>query len=149
MKEIYKVMNNTRGTLMFQVYPIQDADKLNAVASHHRRRTIRSAAKTVVLPHAQSVDLIEATGLTVADLKFNIDLNKLIHDKGHLQVLQIVRSGDVDKVEAADVISEAEVAAEATAEATAKLEVPSSALPPSFAVPAEAAKPLPAKPRKR
>ena len=155
-KEIYRVANTTRGDLIFQVYPVQDATALNAVASHHRRRAIRSAARTVSLQHTRSVDLIDATGLTVADLEFNVDLNNLIKI-GHLQILERVKAGekvvaktapkpevlDVDKVVAADIISEAEVAAE-----VAKAEVPGTPLPPSFAVPVVSEKPA-AKSRRR
>ncbi len=78
MSETYTILNATRGSVSFRVHPLQSADELNAMAGHHRRKAIRSAAINVSIPHGVSVDLVEKTGLTVKELKNSPELHKLI-----------------------------------------------------------------------
>lgn len=88
MKEIYRVMNNSRGTVSFNLYPYQDKEELAALAGHKRRKAIRSAIIPVSIPHATSVDLVASTGLTIKELKNNTELHRMIHGNNVLSLLE-------------------------------------------------------------
>jgi|GEM_PF-6976333 len=89
MTEKYEVMNATRGAVSFRVHPDQSVEDLNAMAGHHRRKAIRSAAVNVTIPHGIAYDLVEKTGLTIKELKNSPELHKLLKG-GSLSLLKSV-----------------------------------------------------------
>lgn len=88
MKEVYRVMNNSRGTVSFNLYLNQNKEDLMALAEHKRRKAIRSSIISVSIPCSTSVDLVERYGLSIEELKNNTELHRMIHGNNKLVLLE-------------------------------------------------------------
>jgi len=88
VKESYVIVNNAGGSVSFSIYPPQDADNLQRMSGHHRRKMIRSSTQHVSIQHGTSIDFVERTGLSVKDLKNNPELYKLINSGKLLRLVE-------------------------------------------------------------
>lgn len=119
MSESYVVQNISPGPISFNVFASYEVPE--GMPKHKRRKLTKGAAQNVVIPSQTSVDLVEVTGLSVAELKGQPELNKILYNK----VTRLRLLGDEpaapSKAEA-EAQAKAEEEAKAEAEAQAKAE---------------------------
>ncbi len=79
-------MNITQGPVRFMIYPI---NTVPLGTPKHKRRKLRSlGAQSVAVPVGRSVDLVEATGLTVEELRSQPELLAILNRGTRLRVLE-------------------------------------------------------------
>lgn len=79
MSESYPVQNISHGPITFMVFGSYEIPE--GTPKHKRRKMTKGASQNVVIPPQQVVDLVEVTGLSVAELKGQPELNKILHNK--------------------------------------------------------------------
>jgi len=79
MTEKFVVFNPGQGSVSFTLYP--KVDLPDEMSRHKKRRLLRSSAIPVVVTKQSSVDLVELTGMSVADLKEQPELLHMLHSR--------------------------------------------------------------------
>jgi len=83
MVEKFRIMNVGRGPVSFRIYTLTSHEDLVGLPNHKRRKAIKSNFVDVVVQPANSMDLVEKTGLTTAQLKKQPELLQLLATDPH------------------------------------------------------------------
>ena len=87
MKESLIVFNRTSTNVSLALRPRVFSSDLGGLASHHKRRVVRQGVKTVNVKRSQSLDLVDATGLTIEDIKTSVEF-LYNYNNGNLVIIQ-------------------------------------------------------------
>lgn len=79
MKESLLVINVSKGPISFWVNSTLKLGNLAQYSRYHQRKMVKSTKQQIVLPSNISVDLVEQTGLTVKQLKDDVEMKKILN----------------------------------------------------------------------
>lgn len=85
--EKFIVHNPTHSVISFQLKPSFSDEQLGDLAKHKVRRLVRGGAIPVAIQPHHSLDLVEFSGMCIADLQMNSELHLMLR-KGVLQILE-------------------------------------------------------------